>query len=41
VFEFRISRGMRVLFTFIKPNRFRLEMCGTHDQVRVWLRENA
>lgn len=39
-FEFRISRGIRVVFLFFKPNRLQLMMTGTHDEVRVWLREN-
>src|SRR6266542_4419514 len=40
-FEFRISRGIRVVFAFIKPRLFRLVMTGTHDEVRTWLKENG
>jgi hypothetical protein len=39
-FEFRISRGIRVVFLFLKPNRLHLMMTGNHDEVRAWLREN-
>ncbi len=39
-FEFRISRDLRVVFLFIRPNRFRLMMTGNHDEVRAWLKEN-
>ena len=39
-FEFRISRGIRVVFLFFKPNRLRLVMTGNHDEVRAWLKEN-
>lgn len=41
VFEFRISRGIRVVFLFFKPNRLQLMMTGNHDEVRAWLKENA
>ncbi|HKQ40572.1 MAG TPA: hypothetical protein VJ063_21055 [Verrucomicrobiae bacterium] len=41
VFEFRISRGIRVLFLFFKPNRLQLMMTGNHDEVRAWLKENT
>lgn len=40
-FEFRISRGIRVVFLFFKPNRLQLMMTGNHDEVRAWLRENV
>lgn len=40
-FEFRISRGIRVIFLFIKPNRLQLMMTGSHDEVSAWLKENA
>jgi len=39
-FEFRISRGIRVVFLFFKPARLQLMMTGTHDEVRAWLKEN-
>ena len=39
-FEFRISRGIRVVFLFFKPNRLQLMMTGNHDEVRAWLKEN-
>ena len=39
-FEFRISRGIRVVFLYHKPNTLKLTMIGTHDAVRAWLREN-
>src|SRR4051812_27866829 len=35
VFEFRISRGIRVVFLFFKPNRLQLMMTGNHDEVRA------
>jgi hypothetical protein len=41
VFEFRISRGLRVVFLFFKPNRLQLMMTGNHDEVRAWLKENV
>ena len=41
LFEFRLSRGIRVVFAFIKPRTFRLAMTGNHDEVRAWLKENA
>lgn len=40
-FEFRISRGIRVVFLFFKPNRLQLMMTGNHDEVRAWLKGNA
>lgn len=39
-FEFRISRGIRVVFLFFKPSRLQLMMIGNHDEVRAWLKEN-
>jgi hypothetical protein len=39
-FEFRISRGIRVVFLYFKPNRLQLMMTGNHDEVRAWLKEN-
>jgi len=39
-FEFRISRDIRVVFLFFKPNRLQLMMTGNHDQVRAWLKAN-
>ena len=41
VFEFRVSRGIRVVFLFFKPNRLQLMMTGNHDEVRAWLKENV
>jgi hypothetical protein len=41
VFEFRISRGIRVIFLFFKPNRLQLVMTGSHDEVHAWLKENV
>ena len=41
VFEFRLSGGLRVVFLLFKPNRLQLMMCGNHDQVRAWLKENV
>ena len=41
VFEFRVSLDLRVVFLFLKPNIFRLEMCGTHDEVRRWLKGHS
>jgi len=41
VFEFRISRGIRVIFLLFKPNRLHLVMTGNHDEARAWLKENA
>ena len=41
VFEFRISRGIRVVFLFFKPNRLQVMMTGNHDEVRAWLKENV
>ena len=40
-FEFRISRGIRVVFLFFKPNRLQLMMTGNHEEVRAWLKENV
>ena len=40
-FEFRVSRGLRVVFLFLKPNRLQLMMTGSHDEVRAWLKENV
>ena len=40
IFEFRASRGLRVVFVFIKPRTLRLAMCGNHDEVQAWLKEN-
>src|SRR5438045_101547 len=41
LFEFRISRALRVVFAFIKPGTLQLAMCGSHDEVRRWVKENA
>ena len=41
IFEFRASRDLRVVFVFIKPRTIRLAMCGNHDDVKDWLRENS
>lgn len=41
LFELRISKGIRVVFAFIKPHTFQLAMTGSHDEVRMWLKENA
>ena len=41
LFEFRVSRGIRVVFALIKPRTFRLAMTGNHDEVRAWLKENT
>lgn len=41
LFEFRISRGVRVVFAWVKSRTIRLTMCGKHDEVRAWLKENA
>jgi hypothetical protein len=40
-FEFRISRDLRVVFAWIKPNTLRLAMCGNHDEVHAWIKENS
>ncbi len=40
-FEFRISRNLRLVFALIKPTTLRLAMCGNHDEVRAWIKENA
>jgi hypothetical protein len=39
-FEFRLSRGIRVIFLFFKPNKLRLMMTGSHDEVSAWLKGN-
>jgi hypothetical protein len=39
-FEFRISRGLRVIFLFLKPLTLRMIMVGNHDDVRAWCKEN-
>jgi hypothetical protein len=39
-FEFRISRALRVIFFYNKPNVLKLMMVGNHDDVRTWIREN-
>jgi hypothetical protein len=41
IFEFRISRDIRVVFLFFRPNRLQLVMTGNHDEVRAWLKENG
>ena len=41
LFEFRISKGIRIVVALIKPRTFRLAMTGNHDEVRTWLKENA
>jgi hypothetical protein len=41
LFEFRISKGIRVVFAFIKPRTFQLAMTGNHTEVRAWLKENT
>ncbi len=40
LFEFRTSKGTRVVLAYIKPRTFRLAMTGSHDEVRAWLRES-
>ncbi len=40
-FEFRISKGTRVVFAFSKPRTFQLAMTGNHDEVRAWLKDNV
>ena len=40
LFEFRVSREIRVVFALVKPRTFRLAMTGAHDEVRAWLKEN-
>jgi|GEM_PF-582394 len=40
-FEFRIARGIRVVFLFFKPDKLRLMMTGNHNEVRAWLKENV
>jgi hypothetical protein len=40
-FEFRISRDVRVVLAWIKPNVLRLAMCGNHDEVHAWIKENS
>jgi hypothetical protein len=39
-FEFRISRGLRVIFLLIKPRPIRLMIIGNHDEVRACIKEN-
>ncbi len=39
-FEFRLSRGLRVIFLLIRPRTLRLMMIGNHDDVRAWIKEN-
>jgi hypothetical protein len=39
-FEFRISKGLRVIFLLIRPRTLRLMMIGNHDDVRTWIKEN-
>src|SRR5256885_1738050 len=34
-FEFRISRGLRVVFLFLKPLTLRMIMIGNHNDVRA------
>ena len=42
VFEFRLSRDLRVVFVLLREARIlQLQMVGNHDQVRAWLRENC
>ncbi|NBV24094.1 MAG: hypothetical protein EBS05_19510 [Proteobacteria bacterium] len=41
LFEFRVSRELRVVFVLIKPGTLRLVMCGSHDDVRAWLKSNT
>jgi hypothetical protein len=41
LFEFRLTRGLRVVCVLIKPRTFRLAMTGSHDEVRAWLKENS
>jgi hypothetical protein len=40
LFEFRISKGISVVFAFIKPRTFQLAMTGTHNEVQNWLKQN-
>ena len=40
-FEFRISRGIRVVFLLFKPRRLHLMMVGNHNEVRTWLKKNV
>lgn len=40
-FGCRISRGIRIVFLFFKPNRIQLMMTGNHEEVRVWFKENT
>jgi hypothetical protein len=37
-FEFRISRGLRVIFLFHKPHTLILAMIGNQDDVRAWIK---
>lgn len=39
-FEFRISRGLRVIFVFHKPRTLTMAMIGNHDDVRAWIKSN-
>ncbi len=39
-FEFRVSKGLRVIFLLIRPRTVRLMMIGSHDDVRAWIKEN-
>ena len=41
LYEFRASRGLRVGFYLIKPQTIRLAMCGNHEDVANWLKENS
>ncbi len=41
LYEFRASRGLRVGFYLIKPRIIRLAMCGNHEDVTNWLKENS
>ena len=40
-FEFRLSRGLRVVFLYHNPDLLKLMMVGNHDEVRTWVRENV
>ena len=39
-YEFRISKGLRVIFLFARPRALRLVMVGNHDDVRTWIKEH-
>jgi len=41
LYEFRASRGLRVGFYLIKPQTIRLAMCGNHEDVANWLKDNS